>query len=84
MAIIKSKYKAPLLFRNGHVATILPSLFRKVAIDYDRERISTPDGDFLDIDWVKNDREKVVIVSHGLEGNSARHYVAGTARLFPN
>jgi predicted alpha/beta-fold hydrolase len=37
--------------RNGHLQTILPSLFRKIEIQYQRERIETPDGDFLDIDW---------------------------------
>jgi predicted alpha/beta-fold hydrolase len=82
MAIIKSKYKAPFLFRNAHVATVLPSLFRKVDVDYQRERIDIPDGDFLDIDWIKNGNSRVVIVSHGLEGNTGRHYVAGTANRF--
>lgn len=82
MAIIKSKYKAPLLFRNAHVATVLPSLFRKVDIDYQRERIDMPDGDFLDIDWVKDHNSRLVIISHGLEGNTNRHYVAGMANQF--
>lgn len=82
MAIIKSNYKAPFLFRNAHVATVLPSLFRKVDIDYQRERIEIPDGDFLDIDWVKNDNSRLVIISHGLEGNTGRHYVAGMANQF--
>jgi len=82
MAIIKSKYRAPLLFRNGHVATILPSMFREVNIDYTRERIGLGDGDFLDLDWVRGNNDKIVIISHGLEGDSHRHYVAGTAKQF--
>ena len=82
MAIIKSKYKEPFLFRNAHVATVLPSMFREVSVGYDRERISLTDGDFLDLDWVNRGNDKIVIVSHGLEGNSYRHYVAGTAKLF--
>ena len=45
MAIIKSKYKAPFLFRNAHVSTVLPSIFREVSIDYVRERISLAEND---------------------------------------
>jgi uncharacterized protein len=82
MAIIKSKYKAPFLFRNADVATILPSIFRRVEIGYTRERINTKDGDFLDLDWVTKENDKIVIISHGLEGNSHRHYVTGTAKMF--
>ncbi len=82
MAILKSKYKAPFLFRNAHVATVLPSMYREVSINYARERINLADGDFLDLDWVNRGNDKIVIISHGLEGNSYRHYVAGTAKLF--
>jgi predicted alpha/beta-fold hydrolase len=82
MAILKSKYKAPFLYRNAHVATILPSMFREVSINYSRERINLTDGDFLDLDWVNRGNDKIVIISHGLEGDSSRHYVAGTAKLF--
>jgi len=45
-------YLPPLLFRNTYVNTIYPSLFRQVPdLHYQRERIDTPDGDFLDLDW---------------------------------
>jgi uncharacterized protein len=49
-----------------------------------RERISTPDDDFLDLDWVKHPAapKKLVIISHGLEGNSDRAYVKGMAQAF--
>jgi uncharacterized protein len=82
MAIIKSKYKAPFLYRNQHIATILPSIFRKVTVAYTRERIDTPDGDFLDIDWLAKGHDRAVILSHGLEGHSHRHYITATAKLF--
>lgn len=82
MAIIKSKYKAPFFYRNGHIATILPSMFREVSSDYSRERINIADGDFLDLDWINGGNDKIVIISHGLEGSSQRHYVTGTANLF--
>jgi len=47
---------------------------------YTRERITTPDDDFLDIDWIKQDAKKLVIISHGLEGNTERAYIKGMAK----
>jgi predicted alpha/beta-fold hydrolase len=62
---------------------MLPSMFRKVnGVNYQRERVDTPDRDFLDLDWLANRNDKAVIVFHGLEGSSQRHYVQGTARTF--
>ena len=82
MPIVESEYAAPFWYRNAHVATILPSMFRQVSAQYTRERINTPDGDFLDIDWLSKNNNRVVILSHGLEGNSHRHYITATANLF--
>jgi len=83
MPIIYSTYKPPFYLRNGHVSTILPSMFRKVnGVEYTRERIVTPDDDFLDIDWIKKGNKRLVLVLHGLEGNSQRHYVKGIAKHF--
>ncbi|WP_109831103.1 YheT family hydrolase [Reichenbachiella versicolor] len=67
--------------RNGHWETIIPSVFgKKFDLNYDRERIETPDDDFLDLDWVYNQSEKLVIISHGLEGSSNRPYVRSMAK----
>jgi predicted alpha/beta-fold hydrolase len=51
---------------------------------YTRERIETLDNDFLDLDWVLNDSDKLVVISHGLEGDSNRPYVKGLAKAFKN
>jgi len=51
-------------------------------VSYQRERIATQDDDFLDLDWLRGGSHKVVIISHGLEGNSSRAYVKGMARIF--
>jgi len=82
--IQKSTYgKPPAYLFNGHLETIIPSVFRKVeGVNYKRERISTPDGDFLDIDWSKVGSEKLLIISHGLEGSSERHYAKALVKLF--
>lgn len=51
-------------------------------IAYRRERLETPDGDFLDLDLAfdpgagdRDDRRPVVLVLHGLEGSSDSGYV---------
>jgi predicted alpha/beta-fold hydrolase len=49
---------------------------------FDRERISTEDGDFLDLDWLRIGSDHLVIISHGLEGNSRRPYMKGMAKVF--
>ncbi len=86
--IAPSSYHAPGFLPNGHLQTIVPSLFRKVKVPYIRERVETSDHDFLDLDWalarVNRSEERItsglVILSHGLEGDSSRPYLAGMVR----
>lgn len=83
MPLIDSAFKIPWYFHNPHAATIVPSMFRKVdGFSYTRERLELPDGDFLDLDWVRGGARKLVLLSHGLEGNSGRAYMRGTAGHF--
>lgn len=71
-------YRPPFYMINGHVETILPSTLRKApAISYTRERIDTPDHDFLDLDWSCVGSGTLVILSHGLEGDTHRPYMKG-------
>ena len=43
-----------------------------------RERLVTPDGDFVDLDWLPGrPGAPVLLVLHGLEGTGRSHYVAG-------
>ncbi len=84
--IPQSSYPGPpFLQRGGHLQSMIPGLFRRVkGVEYQRERIETPDGDFLDLDWLlKPERsQRLVIVSHGLESNSQAQYCLGTAKIF--
>ena len=67
----------------AHYQTIVPNVFRRVAVDYRRERITLDDGDFLDLDWKDHpESRRLVILSHGLEGDSRRVYVASAANHF--
>lgn len=90
MPVIRtSAYKGPPRYLyNGHLQTVVPSMFRKVTgVDYERERLTLSDGDFVDIDWLEQRSlttasKKLIILTHGLEGDSGRHYIRGTAKLF--
>ena len=83
MPLLESSYRPPLLMMNGHVSTIVPSVWRRVeGVHYERERIETPDNDFLDLDWCFSDSKNLVVITHGLEGSSKRPYVLGMAKYF--
>jgi uncharacterized protein len=91
--IEQSDYRPPAYLWNGHLQTIVPALFRKVVVNYQRERIMTPDDDFLDLDWSlasgkspakKSSANQLVILSHGLEGDSTRQYITGMVRHLNN
>lgn len=94
MPIIKSKYKAPLLFQNPHFSTVFASTIRKVVgVNYIREKFELSDGDFVDLDWCEapndsqnlfgqNVQKNLVIITHGFLGNSQRQYVKGTVKVF--
>jgi predicted alpha/beta-fold hydrolase len=81
--ITPSTFDVPRLLFNGHLQTIAPALFRSsIPLPFVRERIATPDDDFLDLDWLRQGSKRLVIISHGLEGNSQRPYIKGMARQF--
>ena len=68
---------------SGHFQTIYPAIFRKkIQLPFKKERITTQDGDFLDLDWLTQNSDNLVIISHGLEGNSQRPYMTGMAKAF--
>src|SRR2546427_1305533 len=76
-----STYKSPSLLATGHLQTFLPGLIRRVnGVAYRRERIRTPDDDFLDLDWVKTCSRRVGGLAHRLEGDAQRHYMMGMAK----
>ncbi|HRI18453.1 MAG TPA: alpha/beta fold hydrolase [Burkholderiaceae bacterium] len=72
----------------GNVQTIWPALFSRrfegEAPAFDRERWSTPDGDFVDVDFLRHaaplaaDAPQLVLF-HGLEGSSQSHYAQAFA-----
>ena len=75
-------YRAPWWLPGGHLQTVYPYLFlRNPVPSYRRERIETPDGDFIDLDWVDASRNvPTVVLFHGLEGGSRSHYARNLLR----
>ena len=68
-------------FSSGHVQTLFPHVFRSRArVSYQRQRLETSDGDFLDLDWSRRGSDRLVLILHGLEGHSRSKYVLGMGR----
>lgn len=85
MNVRRISYKGPpLLLKNGLVETLYTATRRKVRpIPYLRERITTPDDDFLDLDWHRDSgNTSLAILVHGLEGDSQRHYIRSLGHNF--
>jgi predicted alpha/beta-fold hydrolase len=52
-------------------------LFRQRRLPLARERLPTPDGDFVDLDWLPGPPgAPLLVVLHGLEGSARSHYAA--------
>lgn len=78
MPLLDSTYRAPLGLRNGHLATIHPTLFRRVGRpEITREILELADGDFLDLDWSRLGHKRLAIIGHGLEGDADAKYIRG-------
>jgi len=84
-------YRAPRWLPGGHLQTLHAALLiPRPGVAYRRERWETPDGDFIDLDWVEPDaglgtrgsglavqataESPLVVLFHGLEGSSRSHY----------
>lgn len=92
-------YSAPWWLPDGNMQTIWAALrarrFMELAPVFRRERWSTPDRDFVDVDWLEaaspmlagagsapttdTRSQPLLVVFHGLEGSSASHYAQAFA-----
>ena len=76
MPLVNSQYHPPFYLFNGHLQTIIPSVFYSGDRNpYARQRIDTSDEDFLDLDWIKKGNKKLALITHGLEGCSTSTYM---------
>jgi predicted alpha/beta-fold hydrolase len=87
MPLIESTYARPWYMVHPHVETVYPNRFRPAPRhDYIRERMELEDGDFMDLDWLRQaqpgPKKRLALLAHGLEGDSNRPYVRGMAQTF--
>ena len=76
-------FRAPIWARNPHAQTVLGALQDRAGGEaLTRERVTLPDGDFLDLDWLIPSpcTRRVVLVLHGLEGSSRSPYITRLLR----
>ena len=85
-------YAAPPWLPGGNLQTIWPALVARrvlgVPLQYRRERWTTPDSDFIDVDWLHDiaptstgDAPPLLVLFHGLEGSSNSHYAQAFAEF---
>jgi len=77
-------YVAPAWLPGGNLQTIWPALYARRGVgpppQYRRERWTTPDDDFIDVDWLQTrPGDTLLVMFHGLEGSSASHYAEAFA-----
>lgn len=78
------QYRAPAWLPGGQAQTIWPAVMSRRVFgappDYRRARWTTPDGDFVDVDWLHqpdapaHTPRPLLVQFHGLEGSSRSHY----------
>ena len=84
-------YEAPAWLPGGNLQTIWPALYGRRVFgphpQYRRERWDTPDGDFVDVDFLATAPalpgvvRPLLVLFHGLEGSSRSHYAEAFADL---
>lgn len=78
-------YRAPPWLMGAHAQTIYPALFKPAGPPLRRQRLETYDGDFVDLDWLDAEvapaiEPPLVVLFHGLEGDSSSHYARALMR----
>jgi predicted alpha/beta-fold hydrolase len=80
-------YRSPWWLPGGHLQTIWPALcakrFSNAPVVWRRERWTTPDQDFVDVDFCEaaasDSAKPLLVLFHGLEGSSSSHYAEAFA-----
>lgn len=74
-------YRAPSWLPGGNAQTLWPLLIKPPLPAMNRERWETPDGDFIDVDFLKaTPGAPLLVLFHGLEGSMRSHYAISLAR----
>lgn len=74
-------YHPPAWLPGGQAQTLWPLLIKPRPTHLRRERWTTPDGDFIDVDHVDGPPgAPLLVLFHGLEGSARSHYARSTAQ----
>lgn len=74
-------YEAPAWLKGPHAQTIWPLAIKGLRPKMRRKRWTTPDGDFIELDFLPlQEKRPLVILFHGLEGSSRSHYARSLMR----
>ncbi|MCB8983725.1 MAG: alpha/beta hydrolase [Ardenticatenaceae bacterium] len=81
-------FTPPWGLRNPHMQSVLANGLRpQTGVSFRRQRLDTPDGDFVDLDFADvagaswadlGDKAAIVLLLHGLEGSARRGYACET------
>lgn len=75
----ETRFKPAWWLNSPHLQTLWPALLRRLpALPTVRERLATPDGDFIDLDWYGGESPApLVLLLHGLAGSAQSFYIQG-------
>lgn len=84
MTKIQSTFKPAWWLNDAHLQTLYPALLRNTPPPAEcwRERLTTPDDDFLDLDFCGTGTGPLVMLLHGLTGSSQSGYIKGLQQVF--
>jgi predicted alpha/beta-fold hydrolase len=81
------RFSPPWWLASAHLQTLAGKFLRAAPSEMlTSERLETPDGDFLDIDWMPetDPSAPLVLLLHGLEGHTKRGYMVQTYLALAN
>ncbi len=87
MPVLESSFRPPAWLRNAHLQTVWHvARPRRWPLAHVPERLELPDGDFLDLAWMRRDpaeggihADRLAILTHGLESDAQAGYIRGMA-----
>ena len=75
-------HRPPAWLRGGHLQTLWPAVIApRAQVAFRRERWTTPDADFIEVDFQDAPAgAPLLVLFHGLEGSSDSHYARAFAQ----
>ncbi len=82
--LYSSKFRPAWWLRNPHAQTLWAAKVQRTPTPVTvKERLQTPDADFLDLNWTTNNEGPIAIIFHGLTGSINSHYIRSLMHFLP-